>query len=141
MTTANLNVDLLCPHCVAPIERSDDFCPTCGGPITSHASIDPLGQIYSAGYAYRQAVAEGPTRIVVLGMWLIFGPQALGAVLMIYGLLGGRFAGASYGAGDYGGFQRILAITAFTALLVLYVAILAKVTTRYRAAASPVLGQ
>ncbi|MCC6680712.1 MAG: hypothetical protein IT445_07400 [Phycisphaeraceae bacterium] len=68
----------LCPHCVKPIARFDHFCPHCGGPVTAHAAIDPLSQVYAQGYAYRQATTiNQPKFIVVLGIWLIFGPQAL----------------------------------------------------------------
>ncbi len=73
----------LCPHCVKPIARFDHFCPHCGGPVTAHAAIDPLGQVYAQGYAYLQATtSDKPKFIVVLGIWLIFGP------LVLFGLVG-----------------------------------------------------
>lgn len=64
--------DPLCPHCLEPIERFDHFCRQCGAPITSHAAIDPLGQVFAAGHIYRNATSSRPPRIVFLGMWLIF---------------------------------------------------------------------
>ena len=82
-----------CPHCIGPLGPNDDFCKSCGGPVTSHASIDPLGQIYATGYAYRQAVSGRPRKIVVLGMWLIFGPQLLGAVSLLIVMLQGAVTG------------------------------------------------
>jgi len=45
----------VCPHCIEPISRFDHFCPHCGGPVTAHASIDPLGQVFAAGRAYQNA--------------------------------------------------------------------------------------
>lgn len=45
----------VCPHCIEPINRFDHFCPHCGGPVTAHASIDPLGQVFAAGRAYQNA--------------------------------------------------------------------------------------
>lgn len=64
----------VCPHCLEPIAELDHFCPACGGPVSSHASIDPLGQVYAAGRAYQNATSSRPAGIVVLGMWLLFGP-------------------------------------------------------------------
>lgn len=70
----------LCPHCVTAIDRHAHFCPACGGPLTSHASTDPLGQVYAEGYAFRQAVAGRPGVMVLAGVWLIFAPQFVGAL-------------------------------------------------------------
>ena len=69
----------VCPHCLTPVGQFDHFCPKCAGPVTAIASFDPMGQIYSAGRAYRLAATEKrPRGVVVLGMWLIFGPSLLG---------------------------------------------------------------
>ena len=69
----------ICPHCLAPVGQFDHFCPKCAGPVTAIASFDPMGQIYSAGRAYRLAATDKrPRGVVVLGMWLIFGPSLLG---------------------------------------------------------------
>jgi hypothetical protein len=68
----------VCPHCLTPVGQFDHFCPKCAGPITAIASFDPMGQIYSAGRAYRLAATDKrPRGVVVLGMWLIFGPSLL----------------------------------------------------------------
>jgi hypothetical protein len=78
---------LLCPHCVKTITPFDHFCPHCNGPVTSYASVDPLGQIQSSNHAYFKALQGKPRPIVFYGMWLIFGPQlpitliALGAII------------------------------------------------------------
>ena len=70
----------LCPFCLAPIHPIDNFCPKCGGPVSAIASFDPLGRVYSAGRAYRQAVSGPPRLSVVTAMWLIFGPGLLFSV-------------------------------------------------------------
>lgn len=65
-----------CPHCIKPITPQDHFCPHCDRPVSSHASIDPMGQVYSAGSLYRMATSrKGPSRLLLIGMWLIFGPS------------------------------------------------------------------
>jgi len=120
-----------CPHCIGPLGPNDDFCKSCGGPVTSHASIDPLGQIYATGYAYRQAVSGRPSKIVVLGMWLIFGPQLLGAVSLLIVMLQGAVAPqASAGARVRTGWEwsQLLIVVG---LIAIYGTILGKVTRRY----------
>ena len=74
----------LCPHCLQPISPMDHFCPKCWGPVTAHASIDPLGQVYSAGRAYRQAISGKPRLAVLVGMWLIFGPAIPCMLFFVY---------------------------------------------------------
>jgi hypothetical protein len=66
----------VCPHCAKTIGALDHFCPKCGGPVTAIASTDPLGQTYSFGWIVRSAM-DWPRPAGVLGVWLIFGPQAL----------------------------------------------------------------
>src|SRR4051812_43756246 len=67
----------LCPHCISPVGPFDHLCPRCGGPVTAHASNDPVSQILSTGRAYRNAISLASRPIVFMGVWLIFGPQAL----------------------------------------------------------------
>ena len=48
--TARENRDLagatpVCPHCLQPLTPLDHFCPKCRGPVSAHASIDPLGRV------------------------------------------------------------------------------------------------
>jgi len=42
-----------------------------------HSAIDPMGQVYTAGYAYRQATDRPTKLIIVLGIWLIVTPTLL----------------------------------------------------------------
>ncbi len=66
---------MLCPHCMEPTDPISHFCQSCGGPVSQHATIDPLGQIYAQGHAYRNSTGR-PTRLLtVIGVWLIFGTQ------------------------------------------------------------------
>lgn len=130
---------LVCPHCVEPITRFDHFCPHGGGPVTAHASTDPLGQVFASGRAYQNA-AKSTRRLVVIGMWLILGPQL---PLLIYGpflTLSNLFRpGRSDSYGDGSVLTPIsdgLAVECLKAglvigMLVLCGAILTKVTSRY----------
>jgi hypothetical protein len=80
----------LCTCCLAQNERFRDFCWRCATPITTHAEIDPLGQVYARGEAYRKAIAH-PSRIGVIGMWLICGPTLLTCLGGYTGLTIGAF--------------------------------------------------
>jgi hypothetical protein len=125
----------LCPHCLAPVDDLDHFCPACARPITSHATIDPMGQVYSAGHAYRQAT-ESPKLITVIGIWLIFGPQVpllfcsittVGAEFTVAGQ--SSFAGPSISLAE--GVAGIFAMLISGAIDVIYIMILWKVTRAY----------
>lgn len=130
---------LVCPHCIAPIGRFDHFCPRCGGPVTAHASTDPLGQILSAGRAYQNA-ASNPRAVVVAGMWLIFAPQV---PLLLFGLLATLSnliaPGHTYRYGDGSSITSVgegfgielMKLVLLAGLLALYGAILWNVTSRY----------
>ncbi|MCG8510749.1 MAG: hypothetical protein MI741_16120 [Rhodospirillales bacterium] len=130
----------LCLHCLSTVGALDHFCPNCAAPITAHASIDSLGQVYAAGRAYREAASERPRFIVVLGLWLIFAPQIpVLALVMPPSLvslvsndnslsLGGGMT-VSWSGGNV--LLSLLALAVEVGLLVLYVLILSKVTCRY----------
>jgi hypothetical protein len=133
---------LICPHCARPIGRFDHFCPHCGGPVTAHASIDPLGQVYSAGHGYRRATSGRPTFLVLLGMWLIFGLQIPVLLFLAASVLSDIISpGYTYESGSdgtvalvsEGRLVDILKLLLVLGLLALYSAILWKVTARYRA--------
>ena len=129
-----------CPHCLEPVGPRDHFCPKCCGPVTAHASTDPMGQIYATGYAYQQAVSARPRAIVVLGMWLIFAPQIPALIFGGSAAIAGLVTQSSiFGIGDglfafprgEGYFVAMLGVIFFGGLAVLYIAILWKVTARY----------
>lgn len=70
----------VCPTCLAVIEPGQHFCRHCASPLTPIASTDPIGSIYAQGDLYRKAVAHPRKLIVLLGVWLICGPAALGGI-------------------------------------------------------------
>ena len=65
----------LCIHCARPYNGLDHFCPHCGGPVSQHSSADPMGQVYSMGHAYSSATSGRASKRVLIGMWVLFGPQ------------------------------------------------------------------
>lgn len=73
----------MCTSCLAPNDARANFCSKCGAPLTAYAAIGPFESLLAQGYAVRQA-AERPRRpIVLLGIWLVFGPVALVGALML----------------------------------------------------------
>jgi hypothetical protein len=82
----DLENQIVCLHCAESVGPFDHFCPQCGGPNTAHAAIDPLGQVLTAGWGYRNAI-ETPRLIVVIGIWLIFGPALPFYICLVFGSL------------------------------------------------------
>ena len=83
---------VICPKCLLSNSTTAAFCADCGAPIGMVAAVDPIQQIQAEGFAYRSAVDGPPKLIILLGMWLLFGPMALlGPGVLIAGP-GFRFA-------------------------------------------------
>jgi hypothetical protein len=69
-----LESSAVCPRCFAQITRLEDFCRKCGVPLTLMATSGPYEQVLARGYAYREGSNRPRKPIVVVGMWIIFGP-------------------------------------------------------------------
>jgi len=69
--------NVVCPKCLLSNSASAAFCAACGAPIGMVATIDPIQHIHAEGFAYRAAIDGPPNRIVLIGMWLVFGSMAL----------------------------------------------------------------
>ena len=73
----------LCKSCAAPNVPGAHFCVKCGAPLSSYSTMGPFETIFAQGFIYREA-AQRPRRfIVVLGIWLIFLPQAFIGLALI----------------------------------------------------------
>lgn len=134
-----------CPHCIEVIGRFDHFCPHCNGPVTGHASTDPMGQVYSLGRVYSKAASGPPSRIVVIGIWLLLAPQ----VLLLTGSLirwGSYFLVPSQRLHILNGnvvfthersvltFSAVAGFVLLAGLNAVYLSLLWKITRRYRSA-------
>jgi len=132
----------ICPNCLTPNEPIQHFCVRCRTPLTSHAAIDPLGQVYSAGDTYRKAAARPAKLTSLIGMWLIFGPQIPFLILSLCSTLKSLFAFEdshyyhpvvipSCTGPERGVLVLILRLPVILGWLVLCLAILRKVTKNY----------
>jgi len=72
----------LCLSCLHPNPEDIHFCEKCGAPLDSYASTAPFEQIYSQGNVFRAAAHGKPHLIVVFGVWLIFFPCVISAVIL-----------------------------------------------------------
>lgn len=73
----------LCPGCLTPIPPHEYFCEKCGLPLTSAATTLPMERIRSTGEMIRRGY-DRPKPIVLIGVWLIFGPPAVILIFLIF---------------------------------------------------------
>src|ERR1700690_1768909 len=74
----------LCTGCARPVSPGKDFCPHCGAPASSYALTAPYERVLSEGYAWRRAV-QRPNLVILIGMWITWGPMFVGCVVMAIG--------------------------------------------------------
>lgn len=125
---------LVCPHCLRPIDPNARLCIHCGAPVSA------IG--WGGGYAWRQAMGHRarPNRVVLIGVWLIFGPIALSCTIFLP-IMVKRFlewlAGNSYSIDPEtdGLAYYVWTIAGLSLLLSLFGAILLRVTQNYLGAA------
>jgi len=86
----------LCISCLHPNAEEAHFCEKCGAPLDSYASTAPFEQIFAQGHAFRAATEGRPRLIVVIGIWLIFLPGVLSAIIL--GPLSVKHSGSWLGA-------------------------------------------
>ena len=68
---------MLCTSCLAENKSDTQFCVKCGCPLGAFVNLNPLKRIYSLGWVYRRSVSGPIPKIVLLGMWFIFGTSFL----------------------------------------------------------------
>jgi hypothetical protein len=77
----------VCPACAAYIGPNEVFCPECRAPISLLANTDPLQRIYAEGYMYSRVVSSRPKLVVVIGIWVIFGPLAAFSLFGVFSVM------------------------------------------------------
>ena len=112
----------VCLGCMTAVTPETRYCPKCGRPVGMFVGTDPIQLIHSQGWGYRAAVRGRPNRVVLWGMWLVFG---LATALMFSHLWDlARFWWRP-------GFVDLLAGLLILGLQVAYVALLYRVTKNY----------
>ncbi|HWP52843.1 MAG TPA: hypothetical protein VN476_01850 [Pyrinomonadaceae bacterium] len=69
--------EIICPSCLTPNASFASFCDSCGAPIGTTATLDPIQSINTQGFLFRKALEGRPKPIVLAGLWLIFFPALL----------------------------------------------------------------
>ena len=67
----------LCPHCLTENDASAHMCRQCLTPMTFFAATVPVFSVWAECDTYYKASRSPAKLIVVLGMWLLFGPWFL----------------------------------------------------------------
>jgi hypothetical protein len=85
----------ICPNCMTGNARGAHMCRSCFAPLSSHAAIDPIMSIAARGDTFWKASSNPRKPIIVIGIFLLFGPTFLiSGTLFISTLFGGlRAAG------------------------------------------------
>ena len=82
----------ICLHCAAELIGHVQFCPECGYPVTPEAASMPYESVLARGFAARVGSSNPRKLIVVIGMWIMFGPMLLiftiGFFVMLFTSLG-----------------------------------------------------
>jgi len=64
----------ICSNCMTENEEYSHLCRQCLAPLSSHAAIDPVLSIAARADTFGKAANAPRKPIVLLGMWMIFGP-------------------------------------------------------------------
>jgi len=68
---------VVCTACLETNPPHIDYCARCGAPLNSLVAFNPFDQTLVEGFAYRRAVDGPPSRIILIGIWLLFAPTIL----------------------------------------------------------------
>lgn len=75
---------LVCPKCMGPITGRESSCAQCRASL---GILGPYEQVLAVGSAYQTASSSPQKPIVVIGMWVIFGPPLLACCVgILFGL-------------------------------------------------------
>ncbi len=72
-----------CPHCLAVMPPAAHFCTACGMPLTAHAMIGPMEQVWAFGWFINRLLSGRPSLLAVIGTWVI----GLHGVLALVGMV------------------------------------------------------
>lgn len=118
---------IVCPHCAGENHPNAVLCRHCQGPMISAASTDPLRSISARGDVFSRAASRPQSRVVLIGMWVLFGSLILWFLSCLR-----PWMAIPNGAWTMKHVYTLLAALGFTALLcALPVAILWRTTRNY----------
>ena len=111
----------LCHNCFAENHPYFHFCHKCNTPLTAIASMDPIYSIWSRGDTWHKAASRPYRPIILIGMWLQFGPPLVFILCLLPIVLAEVVMSP----------ERLITLGTFTAYAILLIAILFKTTRNY----------
>jgi hypothetical protein len=63
---------IVCVSCLAENDEQIEFCQSCGSPLGTTSTLDPMSAIQAEGFLFRKTTEGRPKFIVVFGLWLMF---------------------------------------------------------------------
>jgi hypothetical protein len=68
---------VVCPACLEINPPRADYCAKCAAPLNSLVAFNPFDQTLVEGFGYRRAVDGPPSKIILIGIWILFAPSFL----------------------------------------------------------------
>lgn len=87
---------ITCPSCQTVNPEFEPFCRKCGAPIGATATLDPLNVIRAEGHLFRRALEGRPKLVVLLGVWILFGPLLVVTTFSAFNLVLNRSSRADF---------------------------------------------
>jgi len=75
---------IVCPACLEINLPRSYCCAKCAAPLSSLVAFNPFDQTLVEGFGYRRAVEGPPSKIVLIGMWILFGPMLLATPFIFF---------------------------------------------------------
>ncbi len=82
---------VLCSNCLHHNIPNAHFCEQCGMPLSTYSVIAPFERILSYGWFLRKATTMTPTKITLVGMWMLCAPTAVICFAFVIGFIRGDF--------------------------------------------------
>ena len=119
----------LCMHCAAPTPHGATFCRECGCPLTFAAASMWYEAILAQGFIWREGSSKPWNATILIGMWLLFGPQLAMSVQMFFHVMLASMNDWDFSLPDALWMLLLLVVT--QSMCVLYGCLLYKTTRNY----------
>jgi len=83
----DLDEPMLCPTCLTPNAAGNAMCKKCRAPLNAFAATDPVLAIHSEFNTFGKAMKGTDKPIVLIAMWMLWGPSFAAACFGIAGIL------------------------------------------------------
>jgi len=74
---------IVCTRCATLNDPAATLCSRCGAPLGDFASSSPWDYSHAGGPAYPEPVSPRKKPIILIGVWLYFGPSAIAGLVFL----------------------------------------------------------